>query len=84
MRFCCFVQQKNVSGLRKTATVQNLFSKAEANIVFQIAETLEMLTKFFGEVEHLQLKVISPSEIKSSSFKSDSQGSKFPPFIMKS
>lgn len=34
-----------------------------------------MLTKVFREVEHLQLKVISPCEIKSSSFKSDSQES---------
>lgn len=34
-----------------------------------------MLTKVFREVEHLQLKVISPCEIKSSCFKSDIQES---------
>lgn len=42
-----------------------------------------MLTKVFRKVEHLQLKVIFPCEIKSSCFKSDTQESKFPPLIKK-
>lgn len=85
MRLYSFVQlSKSLRASEKLRQSRTYFQKQKLNILFQIAETWEMMTKVFREVEHLQLKVISPCEIKSTGFQSDNQESKFPPFIMKS